>query len=74
MKKWLVIIIIGLIIVTLGVLAFNSKFYYPELPVESVSKKEVLQSIENATEPIVKIANEKSYEWFITRMEQGQGR
>jgi hypothetical protein len=72
MKKWLTII--GVIAVILGVAAFNSKFYYPSLPIKSVSKKEVLQSINNSSESIVKIADENGYEWFITRMEQGQGR
>ncbi|KMJ57197.1 hypothetical protein AB685_17465 [Bacillus sp. LL01] len=66
------IAIISLIAVILGIVAYNSRFYYASLPIESVSKKEVLQSINNSSEPIVKIANEDGYEWFITRDEHGQ--
>lgn len=65
--------IITLIAIILGILAYNSRFYYASLPMESVSKKEVLQSIDESSEPIVKIANEDGYDWFITRMEQGKG-
>ncbi|MEW9674278.1 hypothetical protein [Ammoniphilus sp. 3BR4] len=49
-----------------------SKAYYPSLPIGSVSKSEVLALINDSTEPIVKIAEENGYEWFITRMEQGK--
>ncbi|WP_404447777.1 type II toxin-antitoxin system HicA family toxin [Sutcliffiella horikoshii] len=66
--------IISLIAIILGVLAFNSKFYYPTLPIESVSKKVVLQSINDSSEPIVQIANEDGYDWFITRSNQGEYR
>ena len=70
MKKWL--IIIGVLVLTSGIVAFDSKFYYPTLPIESVSKKEVLESLNDSSESIVKIAEENGYEWFITRMEQGK--
>jgi hypothetical protein len=70
MKKWL--IIIGVLIVISGIVVFNSKFYYPTLPIESVSKKEVLESLNDSSENIVKIAEENDYEWFITRVEQGK--
>ena len=70
MKKWL--IIIGVLIVISGIVVFNSKFYYPTLPIESVSKKEVLESLNDSSESIVKIAEENDYEWFITREEQGK--
>lgn len=66
--------IISLIAIILGVAAYNSKFYYPTLPIESISKKEVLQSINDSSEPIVKIANEDGYDWFITRSNQGEYR
>jgi|SRR5690606_967785 len=67
MKKWL--IIIGVLTVILGIVAFDSKFYYPTLPIESVSKKEVLESLNDTSEDIVKIAEENGYEWYITPME-----
>ncbi len=66
--------IITLIAIILGVVAYNNKFYYPTLPLESASKKEVLQSINESSEPIIKIANEDGYDWFITRSNQGDYR
>ena len=70
MKKGL--IIMGVLIVILGIVAFDSKFYYPTLPIKSVSKKEVLKSLNNSSEDIVKFTEEGGYDWFITRMEQGK--
>ncbi|MCG1023547.1 hypothetical protein [Sutcliffiella horikoshii] len=66
--------IITLIAVILGIVAYNNRFYYAPLPVESVSKKEVLQSINETSEPIVRIANEDGYDWYITRANQGEYR
>lgn len=63
--------IISLIAVILGIVPYNSRFYYAPLPIQSVSKKEVLQSINDSSEPIVKIANEDGYDWFITRANKG---
>lgn len=68
MKKWFIIVAVFVV----GVVAFDSKFYYPALPVDSVSKKEVLKSLNHSTEDIVKIVEEADYEWFISRMEQGK--
>ncbi|MFD2639367.1 hypothetical protein [Piscibacillus salipiscarius] len=70
MKRWL--IFIGVLTVILGVVAFDSKFYYPTLPIDSVSKREVLESLNDTSEDIVKIAEENGYEWYITPMEQGK--
>jgi len=72
MKKLL--ITIALCVLPLGVIAFNSKFYYPKLPIESMSKKEVVESITQSSKDMVKVAEENGYEWFITRMEQGKAR
>ena len=66
--------IISIIVIILVLVAYNTKFYYPTLPIESVSTREVLQSINESSEPIVKIANEDGYEWFITRADQGEYR
>lgn len=65
---------ISLVAIILVIVAYNTKFYYPTLPIESVSKREVLQSINESSEPIVKIANEGGYDWFITRADQGEYR
>ncbi|MFC4559621.1 hypothetical protein ACFO3D_15620 [Virgibacillus kekensis] len=70
MKRGL--IIIGRLILIISIMTFNSKFYYPPLPIESVSKKEVLESLNDSAEDIVKITEENGYEWYITLMEQGK--
>jgi predicted RNA binding protein YcfA (HicA-like mRNA interferase family) len=70
-KRLTIITLIAVILVTY---AYSSKFYLPTLPIESVSKKEVLQSINKASDPIVKIANEDEHDWFITRADQGEYR
>ncbi|MGG3805255.1 hypothetical protein [Metabacillus fastidiosus] len=70
MKKWL--LLVGVVIIVISIVAFNSKFYYPSLPVNSVSKKEVLESLNDSSKEIVKIAEENGYDWFITRNEQGK--
>ncbi|MGD6778000.1 hypothetical protein [Sutcliffiella horikoshii] len=66
--------IISIIAVILVIVAYNTRFYYATLPIESVNKKEVLQSINESPEPIEKIANEDGYDWFITRSNQGEYR
>ncbi len=66
--------IISLIAIILVIVAYNTRFYYATLPIESASKKEVLHSIKESSEPIVKIANEDGYDWFITRSNQGEYR
>lgn len=71
MKKWL--ILMGVFFAVLGIAAFNSKFYYPALPIESMSKKQVLDALNDSSEDIVKIAEENGYEWFITRAGQENG-
>lgn len=67
MKKWLVAA--GFLIILVGVSAFNSKFYYPPLPVEGLSKKEVVEKITHSEESLVKITEENEIEWFITNTE-----
>ncbi|WP_404469536.1 type II toxin-antitoxin system HicA family toxin [Sutcliffiella horikoshii] len=66
--------IISLVAIILVIVAYNNRFYYATLPIESISKKEVLHSINDSSEPIVKIANEDGYDWFITRSDQGEYR
>lgn len=70
MNKWLVLA--GVLVIVLGVYSFHSKFYYPPLPIDTVSKKEVIDSLNDSSKEIVKIDDDNDYEWFITRMEQGR--
>lgn len=70
MKKWLGLL--GMLVIVVGVFAFHSKFYYPPLPIQSISKKDALSLITESSNKLVKIAEEDGYEWFITGFHQGK--
>ncbi|ATP41797.1 hypothetical protein CSE16_18115 [Solibacillus sp. R5-41] len=59
------IIVIGLTIILFGAFIFFNKLYYPSLPIESMSKKEVLEKINDADKEMVQLSNEKGKKWFI---------
>ncbi|WP_284035708.1 hypothetical protein [Neobacillus sp. 114] len=46
--------------------------YYPSLPIDSVSKSEVINKVHKSDGNIVKIAEEDSYQWYISEMKQGK--
>ncbi|WP_088069601.1 hypothetical protein [Gottfriedia luciferensis] len=68
MKKWL----IPVLFVAIVFVVFESKVYYPPLPISSVSKKEVISKLKDSPKNIVKIGDEDGFEWFITRSELGK--
>lgn len=68
MRKWLKLIFIVLII--FGVIFIYTKVYYPPLPITSVSKSEVINKVKKSNGNIVKIAEEESYQWYISEMKQ----
>ncbi|WP_080846259.1 hypothetical protein [Cytobacillus gottheilii] len=68
MNKWLMIT--GAIGIILLIVALNSKFYYPSLPIDAMSKKEILNSLQ--TKDMIKIGTDQDYDWFIAKMEQGK--
>lgn len=63
MKK--ILIIFGLILVVTGTFVFYNKLYYPPLPIETISKKEVLDKLNHSDEKIIKLTIEKGKEWYI---------
>ncbi|MEK4496284.1 hypothetical protein [Ureibacillus sp. FSL W8-0352] len=63
MKKLL--LTIGLMIVFVGAFVFYNKLYYPSLPIENMSKKEVIEKLNNSDEKIVKLLNENGQQWYI---------
>ena len=63
MKKILFAI---LLIATLaGAYIFINKLYYPPLPIDTISKKEVLDRLHQSDEKIVFLTTENGKEWFI---------
>ena len=59
------------IIILFGIL-FYSKIYYPSLPIDSVSKREVVQKANKSDDSIVYLTTENGYEWYISKVNQGE--
>lgn len=70
MNKGLLLICGSLVFIAF--VLFNSKFYYPALPIHSISKKEALEALKTTSTKVIKIGEENEDEWFIARMEQGE--
>ena len=49
---------------------FILKPYYPALPIDSLSKREVVNIGNSSNEQIIKLTEENGYEWFISKMNQ----
>lgn len=63
MKK--VFVTIGFAIIIAGALVFYNKLYYPSLPIETISKREVLEKLNTSDQPIVFLSKENNQEWYI---------
>jgi len=63
MKKTL--ITISLIVVLVGAFVFYNKLYYPPLPIETISKKEVIEKLNHSDQKIIKLTSENGKEWYI---------
>ena len=63
MKKWFSAI--GMIIIFIGVFVFYNKLYYPSLPIQSISKREVVQKLKDSDKKIVSLVNENGKYWYI---------
>ena len=63
MKK--ILITIALIVVLVGAFVFYNKLYYPPLPIETISKKEVIEKLNHSDQKIIKLTSEKGKEWYI---------
>ncbi len=66
MKKVLVTFTLGTVSIFVIAFVFYNKLYYPSLPIENMSKKEVVEKINNSDKQMVKLTNENSREWYIT--------
>jgi cell fate regulator YaaT (PSP1 superfamily) len=49
----------------LGIFVFYNKLYYPSLPMENISEKEVIEKLNDSHKQIVNLSNENDYEWYI---------
>ena len=58
-------IVIGVIVLLVGGYVFYNKLYYPPLPIESITKKEVIEKLNNSDVKIIKLTVENGKEWYI---------
>ena len=69
MKK--ILLLVGLVLVAFGGFSayriYESKSYYPDLPINGVSKKEAVSKAEDSEGKLVKLTNENGYEWYTTK-------
>lgn len=65
MKK--IIVTIGVIIFLVGAFVFYNKLYLPPLPIENLSKKTVIEKINDSETRMVKLSNENGYEWYVIK-------
>ncbi|MBT2689717.1 hypothetical protein J7I93_16135 [Bacillus sp. ISL-47] len=70
MNKWMISIIV--LFACLAGYVFYSKVYYPELPIESITKREAVAKGEKSVYKMTKIAEENSHVWYMAQMKQGK--
>ncbi len=58
--------ILGIVIVMIGLFIFVNKLYYPSLPIEKLSAKEVIGKLKESDSKIAEIAVEGDFIWYIT--------
>ena len=63
MKK--ILITIGLIVLFVGAFWFYNKLYYPSLPIETISKKEVIDQLNDSNKKIILLTSENGKAWYI---------
>jgi len=64
MKKVL-LLTIGIIVFLVGAFVFYNKLYLPPLPIENISKKTVIEKINDSETRMVKLSNENGQEWYV---------
>ena len=65
MKK--VLLTIGIIVFLVGAFIFYNKLYLPPLPIDNISKKTVLETINDSETRMVKLSNENGQEWYVIK-------
>lgn len=65
MIKWKYLL---LCLVILCVVLIIKDIYYPPLPIDSISKKDVLEYVNISSGKIVKISEENGYYWYIAEV------
>ncbi|CAM3757778.1 hypothetical protein GCM10009865_00390 [Aeromicrobium ponti] len=71
LKKWIISFIV--LFAALAGSLFYSKIYYPDLPIESITKREAAAKGEKSVRKVTKLAEENNTVWYVAQMEQGKG-
>lgn len=75
-KKRLTKITFGIVLVlslAVGLVYYNFKLYFPDLPVEGVTKKQAYEKIFNRYNSIVYLNHANGYNWYIYQGNQKDG-
>lgn len=59
--------IVAVLVVMVAVWIGVNKSYYPSLPIENRSAKEVIGQLNDSDQKIIEIATEEDFTWYITR-------
>lgn len=66
MKKVIITFAVGTVCVLIIPYLLSYRFHYPLLPFENMTKREVVEKINDADNRLVKLTTENGHEWFIT--------
>ena len=55
-----------------GLYIFINKLYYPALPIDTISKKEIIKKLNNSEEEIIPLTTENGKQWFIVNIRKQQ--
>ena len=64
-------LILGIALIIISVFIFINIFYYPPLPIDNLSAKEVIRKMEKSDSKLVEIAVEDDSIWYITNGNEG---
>lgn len=70
MNKWLLSIVAVILLFVGGGILYFYTMYYPVLPIDSMTGHEVVKVINKSRENVVRLTEEKGYDWYITKKEQ----
>ena len=64
-------LISSLLVMAIVVFMYVNKTFYPPLPIENVSAKEVLKKLHTSNEQIIEIAIDEQATWYMTKNSEG---
>ncbi|MEK4628679.1 hypothetical protein MKZ17_10775 [Solibacillus sp. FSL R7-0682] len=66
MKKGILAFSLGTICIFILIFVIYNKDFYPSLPIESLSKRDVIKIINHSEKPMEKLTDEDGFAWYIT--------